>query len=188
MPVRFRPSPPIENRGLSDSWAFGIMLVRHAESSVPDRFARSVGAALGKFAIGWLFRHFWLCSIVTELPAWPTRQLLNVTILSSKAGQNAACRLLASRVTPRRPTIADEFEDSTTPPKVRLGSRASSRTDVDASQTVSAAGSRSRTSLLLAGIAGHAGLGATHWILRVASGMNGPTAWAPFENISRPRD
>jgi len=55
-------------------------LVGHAESSVSDRFARDAGAALGKFAIGWLFLHLpallrrlWLCSIVTELPAWPTR-------------------------------------------------------------------------------------------------------------------
>ena len=58
-----------------------MTLVGHAESSVPDRFARSAGAALGKVEIGWLFRHlpallrhFWLCSVGTELPAWPTRQ------------------------------------------------------------------------------------------------------------------
>jgi len=50
------------------------------ESSVSDRCARHAGAALGKLEIGWLFlhlpallRHVWLCSIVTERPAWPTR-------------------------------------------------------------------------------------------------------------------
>ena len=53
-------------------------LAGYAERSVSDRLARDAGAALGKFEIDWLFPHLpallrrlWLCSMVTELPAWP---------------------------------------------------------------------------------------------------------------------
>ena len=48
----------------------------------PDRSTRWVSRCSSVPA---LLRHFWLCSIVTELPAWPTREALNKAILAFSA-------------------------------------------------------------------------------------------------------
>jgi len=65
-------------------------LVGHAQSSVTVRFAKKRSSALAKLGIGSLFLHFsaliytfWLCPLVTELHAWPTRPACRPTGLAS---------------------------------------------------------------------------------------------------------